>query len=222
MNPRGNIFKLDMDWFFAQTEDLRDSPAISTGRGSPGISTGRGSLIAFTPAAHLLHLIIHLMIQHGEGEIDLLHFYDIHLLIERWSEQINWDDLLKTTCRMNLDYVVYAALQGCKERFDTQVPAAFSQMPTGRRMQPVKNFIEMHRKLILSKHSELYFKSLADLPFNSRVSVLLRFAFPRPEFMRRRYMLKPVWLWPFSYPWRWVVGVGQLLSMLLRQIKNGG
>jgi hypothetical protein len=220
MAPRKEYFKLDMEWFFSQTELLRSSPSISMGRSSPSSSMGRGSLLTFTPAAHLLHLALHLMIHHGEGEIDLLHYYDIHLLLERWGERINWDKLVQSARGMNLDYVVFSVLQGCSERFDTTIPKVFTQAPSGHSAQLVKQFIETRRKLILTKHSENYLKALAGQPFISQIKVLLRFAFPQPEFMRQRYAIKPVWLWPLTYPIRWIISFGQLFNILLRQYKG--
>lgn len=199
---REEHFQIDTEWFLTQTEEFN------------------GSLRTFTPAAHLLHLAIHLMMHHGEGESDLLHFYDIHLLLERWGGRIDWQALLATTRRMNLDYVVYAALQGCAERFETNLPPEFCVAPVGQRVQPVMNFIVTRKKPIPPTHTERYLKKLANRPLSTQVDLALRFAFPQPEFMRRRYGLKPAWLWPLSYPLRWAIGVGHLFNILGRSIKK--
>jgi hypothetical protein len=202
MAAREEHFNLDTNWFLTQTEPLS------------------GNLLTLTPTAHLLHLVVHLMMHHGEGESDLLHFFDIHLLLERWATRIDWDELLEAARNMNLDYVVYAALQGCTERFETKLPATFSHPPAGPRVQMVKNFIETRKKPIPPTHTERYLKKLADRPLGMQIALALRFAFPQPEFMRRRYALKPLWLWPLSYPLRWTIGLRHLFSMLLRQIKQ--
>ncbi len=199
---REESFNLDTGWFLEQTEPLS------------------GSLLTLTPGAHLLHLVTHLMLHHGEGESDLLHFYDIHLLLEKWGARIEWAELLQAARSMNLDYAVYAALQGCAARFETRMPPMFEQPPTGQRVQPVKEFIETRQKPIPLTHTERYLKRLANRPFGMQVELALRFAFPQPEFMRRRYGLKPLWLWPLSYPLRWAIGIGQLLSMLGRKFKK--
>jgi hypothetical protein len=141
-------------------------------------------------------------------------------LLERWGGRIDWQALLQTTRSMNLDYAVHAALLGCAERFGTQVPEAFRQAPDGRRVKAVQKFIETRKRPIPPTHTERYLKKLANRPLGMQISLALQFAFPQPEFMRRRYRLNPLWLWPLSYPLRWAIGIGHLFNMLERKIKR--
>jgi hypothetical protein len=213
---RDALYSIDLEWFFSQTEPLRKEPDIG-GENNPSRINGQKNLVSFTPAAQLLHLVIHLMIHHGEGEIDLLHYYDIHLLVERWGERINWDDLLEQSRRMKLDYVVFITLQGCAERFGTHIPEGFKQEPNGLQVQPVKAFIETRNKQIFTTHLERYLKGLSGRSVGSRVIEILRIAFPNPEFMRRHYELRPAWLWPAAYPLRWIIGIGQIFRVMMKQ-----
>ena len=209
---REDYFKLDIEWFLSQTEPFY-SHSIN------GNSAPHSSLMTFTASAHLLHLAIHLMIHHGEGASDLLHFYDIHLLLEFWSSRIDWEELLAAARNMNLDYVIFAAVEGCADRFGTPIPPALSHPPSGRRVQMLKNYIEIHKKARPQTSTERYLRKLSNRPFVSQIAIGLRFAFPKPEYMHRRYRLKPAWLWPMSYPLRWGIGISHLFRMLKRRLK---
>ncbi|MCJ7625908.1 MAG: nucleotidyltransferase family protein [Anaerolineaceae bacterium] len=212
LNAREDFFELNTEWFLSQTEPFYSISA--NGKSAPD-----NSLLTFTPAAHLLHLAVHLMMHHGVGASDLLHFYDIHLLLERWGSQINWDELLAAARDMNLDYAIYAAVEGCSVRFGTPIPPALSRPPSGRRVQSLKNYIEVREKARPQTSTERYLRKLSNRPLFSQIAIMLRFAFPKPEYMRWRYRLKPIWLWPMSYPVRWGIGISHLFGMLTRRTK---
>ncbi|MCJ7622919.1 MAG: nucleotidyltransferase family protein [Anaerolineaceae bacterium] len=212
LNAREDFFELNIEWFLSQTEPFYIHSA--NGKNAPDTC-----LLTFTPTAHLLHLAIHLMMHHGAGASDLLHFYDIHLLLERWGRQINWDKLLAAARDMNLDYVLYAAVAGCSDRFGTPIPPALSRPPSGRRVQSLKNYIEVREKVRPQTSTERYLRKLSNRPLFSQIAIVFRFAFPKPEYMRWRYRLKPAWLWPLSYPIRWGIGINHLFSMLTRRSK---
>ncbi len=212
LNARRDFFELNMEWFFSQTKPFYSNLLNEN-------NTSHDSLLTFTASAQLLHLSLHLMMAHGIGGSDLLHFYDIHLLLERWGSQINWEELLAAARDMNLDYAIFAAVEGCAERFNTPVPPALAHPPSGRRVQPLKKFIESRNTPIPKTTLEYYLRELSDRPILSQIVVGLRFVFPKPEYMRWVYKIEPTWLWPLSYPLRWGIGIRDLFRMLTRRSK---
>ena len=212
LNARRDFFELNIEWFFSQTKPFGSSLFIEN-------NAPNDSLLTFTASAHLFYLAVHLMMAHGTGGSDLLHFYDIHLLLERWGSQINWEELLAAARDMNLDYAIFAAMEGCAERFNTPIPPALAHPPSGHRVQPLKNFIESRNTPIPKTTLEYYLRELSDRPILSQIGVGMRFVFPKPGYMRWVYKLKPTWLWPLSYPLRWGIGIRDLFGMLTRRSK---
>jgi len=210
---REDFFDLDMDWFFSQTMPFLHAPGQTEGDES-------GGLFTFTPATHLLHLAVHLMVHHGEGASDLIHFYDIHRLLLSWAERIDWEALASASRRMNLDYAVWAAIYGCAARFGTPVPEAFSRPPSGRRVEPAKKFIDIRRKQHPDLPVERYLVKLANRPLGQQMAAVFRFLFPQPDYLLYRYRLKPALLWPLAYPLHWRFALGQLYQLARRRFNN--
>ena len=212
LHTQGDFFKLNIEWFLSQTEPFHCS-LIS------GNNASRDSLLTFTASAHLFFLAIHLMMGHGEGGCDLLHFFDIHLLLERWGSLINWEELLAAARDMNLDYVIFAAVEGCADRFGTHIPPALSHPPSGRRLRLLKSYIEVRKKPPPKTSAELFLREISKRPFLSKIEIGLSFIFPKPEYMRWWYKIKPTWLWPLSYPLRWGIGIRDIFKMVMRKLK---
>ena len=212
LNARRNFFELNIEWFFSQTKPFGSSLLIEN-------NAPTDSLLTFTASAHLLHLAVHLMMAHGAGGSNLLHFYDIHLLLDRWGSQINWKELLAAARDMNLDYAIFAAVEGCAERFNTSIPQALVHPPSGRRVQLLKKFIESRNTPIPKTTLEYYLRELSDRHILSQIAVGMCFLIPKPEYMRGVYKIEPTWLWPLSYPLRWGIGIRDLFRMLKRKIK---
>jgi len=212
LNARRDFFELNIEWFFSQTKPFGSSLLIEN-------NASTDSLLTFSASAQLLHLAVHLMMAHGAGGSNLLHFYDIHLLLERWGNQINWVELLTAARDMNLDYAIFAAVEGCAERFNTPIPQALAHPPSGRRVQPLIKFIESRNSPIPKTTLEYYLRELSDRPILSQIVVGLRFVFPKPEYMRWVYKIVPTWLWPLSYPLRWGIGMRDLFRMFTRRSK---
>jgi hypothetical protein len=81
------------------------------------------SIFQLTPTAHLLYLCAHLMLQHGEARSPLRWFYDIHLLVTREGQRIDWDELVVRAQEFHWAPAVQAALAGTAARFATPLPA---------------------------------------------------------------------------------------------------
>ncbi|MCZ7540503.1 MAG: nucleotidyltransferase family protein [Anaerolineae bacterium] len=85
-----------LDWFWSQAMEATDR------QGKPlGFSTLR-------PAAHLLYLCAHALLQHGEGQIGLLHFYDLHLLATVYD--LDWALIVERAAILRWTYPVERAL----------------------------------------------------------------------------------------------------------------
>jgi hypothetical protein len=196
----------DTSWFLGQVEPLLDQ--------------GGAKLWAFNAGAQLLHLALHLMVQDGEGESDLLHFYDIHLLVEKYHRVVDWSQPVEAARRMKLDYAVQLALEGCRVRFATDIPEELLQISRHPGGSGHRRMVDARRAARPSTHAGRYLRQLAGRPLATQVGLLVRFIFPRPEFMRQRYRLRPVWLWPLSYPVRWGMGLQQLAVMGIERLRR--
>lgn len=213
LNVREDFFTLNLEWFFKQTRPF-------FGKEFSQSACATHNLLTFNPAAHLLHLAMHLLMHHGEGGSDLLHFYDIYMIVEQWGQFVEWEELQSASMRMNLDYVVFAALEGMAERFGNKIPAAFAQKPFSDHAQPVMNYVETRKAQLPATSTERYLRKLANRPFVSQISIALRFIFPRADYMEWRYRIKPRWLWPLGYLRRWGIGLSHLIQIARRKFKK--
>jgi len=72
----------------------------------------------------LLHLAAHSAIQHHmKGGLQSL--YDIAAVVDRWNEQIDWEQLVQASREHKLRKALYLLLRLCRELFGAPVPEAF-------------------------------------------------------------------------------------------------
>ena len=152
------------------------------------------------------------MLQHGEARSPLRWFYDIHLLVTREGQRIDWDELVVRAQEFHWAPAVQAALAGTAARFATPLPAG-----------PLESLIEdansrdqalVQRKARPQTRGESVSDVLASLSWRARLRLVLANVAPSPAYVRWRYKPRPAWLWPLCYPYRWFDILREGLSTL--------
>jgi hypothetical protein len=193
-------FAPPMEWFWERCETLQ-------------ISDGNGHLregLSLDPTAMLLHLAAHIALQHGIARAKLLWFYDLHLLLDRQGERIDWDLVWAQARTWEWDTALYTALTATRARFGTPLPDLEVPRRSGRGADLVQargSSLSLNR--MVGDFLRLRSKTLAQ-----RVQLSWRLLFPDPDYMRYRYKPNPAWIWPLMYPMRWwrgIVGLGDAL-----------
>lgn len=193
-----------LDWFWEQTEELRiavQTPGAEVGQGE--MQPSRGTLaLQLAPTAHLLYLAAHLMLQHGGASAILLWFYDLHLLIKTYGSRIDWDELLIRAREFRWAPALQAALQGTSDRFGTPIPDGFLDVLAEVRDERAARLV--HRKADpIQTRAVSTWNTLAFLNWRARLHLAWSIIFPSPAYVRWRYKLRPEWLWPLGYGYRW-------------------
>jgi hypothetical protein len=168
-----------------------------------------GKAVQLAPAANLIHLSAHAMLQHGGSQALLIWLYDIHLLAQ--SGSVNWDEVIQDARKLRWGYVVAHALKQAQVAFGTKLPPGLLE---NLNMESDEEIV----RLVLFKQRfggvRLIYDwySLLALRGGRRLKYALGMIFPQPEYIRWRYQPQPRWLWPAYYPYRWwrMLGEGWL------------
>ncbi len=86
------------------------------------VQVGQQTTSALGPDAELLHLAAHVALKHGEAQASLRWYYDLHLLIEKYKDNIIWNDVLAQAATWHWSSGLYTALLSTQERFNTRIP----------------------------------------------------------------------------------------------------
>jgi hypothetical protein len=210
-----------LPWFWAQTEEWK------TERGGwkrESVLHPPSSIFLLTPTAHLLYLCAHLMLQHGEARSTLRWFYDIHLLVERESQRIQWDEVVARAREFRWAPAVHAALKGSQDRFGTRLPpGALEALVKASDVEASR--LVARRADGLQTRATGVVAAASSLSPGARLRLLLAIAIPSPAYIRWRYKPRPAWLWPLCYPYRWLdilrEGLSTALKLAMRSSRDG-
>lgn len=174
-----------LDWFWRQTEAVEYAPGKR--------------FLTFRPEAHLLYLCAHALLQHGEAEMDLLHFLDLHLLIGK--REIDWDLVGAKAVELRWAYAVERALRKSVAFFGTPIPESLFLRLAQR---TPADFVQRVRLLQgTGTDFEKVWHFLRTMPLPEAAHYFCRILWPSGAYMRRRYQVpeeRP--LWPY-YLLRW-------------------
>lgn len=195
-----------LDWFWNQTEPFNPSKGAKKRKGGERIPPmhfrSLAPLLILTPTAHLLYLAAHLMLQHGGAKGRLLWHYDIHLLISRWSSEIDWDELLDRAQAFHWQAALQAALLETRTRFDTPLPGRVLETLVKSQDSRSPHFGECKEERVQTEVARTW-TELKALDWPTRLRLAWSIACPTPAYLRWRYDPKPSWLWPLCYVYRW-------------------
>ncbi|HSF81726.1 MAG TPA: nucleotidyltransferase family protein [Anaerolineales bacterium] len=170
-----NLLPLDeLAWFWSQTRQL---------------VSAAGRFAILKSEAHLLYLSTHALLQHGEAYIDLLHYLDLHLLVE--GEEIDWALLVDRAIHLGWTYPLKRALERAAHYFGTSLPGWVPEALGGRDAraeQVAARAIRLQSQVL--RWEEWRQIAARKSPWE-RLRFLWRTVFPTAEFVRRLYRLAP-------------------------------
>jgi len=177
-----------LDWFWSQTMEAADRA---------------GRLLGFRtlrPEAHLLYLCAHALLQHGEAQIGLLHFYDLHLLATVYD--LDWTLIVERAVALRWTYPVERALTLTAEYFSTPVPAWVPEQLRARR--PAGEDVGIVEQIGAgdTRWAQTV-RGLRRLTPRQRVALVWRIVFPPRAYLRMRYRVRPGVPLLLYYPYRW-------------------
>lgn len=179
----------DLRWFWTQTQPLTFQ------NGAPHTA------LMLRPEAHLLFLCSHATLQHGEGQLVLRQYLDIHLLIEKTP--IDWETLIDRAVHLKWTYAVERALTVTQEYFATALPDTV--IATLRARRPPDEDTRIINQL-RAPESRLVrvIRSFRQSSPTDRRRELRWLILPPRHYMRTRYHIPArVPAWPY-YPYRWL------------------
>ena len=193
----------DIDWFWSQTEPWHP----------PEASAGHEAL-QLTPAARLLYLSAHAMLQHGSAATRLLWLYDIHRVVEQGVARLSWPEIVSRARTLEWDSAVAEALERAEGLFRTPVPPGMSEaLRTSAAARSRAHVAEKADSR--TRRAELVLRELECLDWFGRIRLCLAIVFPSPTYLKWRYP-KTGRLWPLAYFYRWSVVAARAVSLLKR------
>lgn len=195
LESSGNSLTQEQDWFWRR----------SIPWSAPGLPAGLDAL-ALQPHACLLYLSAHLLLQHPGAKGRLVWYYDLYLLLQRHATSLDWSDLLLQARRLGWLGLVEEALQAVSARFGLLLPQAYLEaaaqhLPLERAADPARPPASPER--FTRPRSVLVWEGLRSRSPAERLRLLWDVIFPEPAYLRWRYRLRPTWLWPLAYFYRW-------------------
>lgn len=186
----------DVDWFWQQT------------RPWPGLEDlSCPAALQLTPLASILYLSAHAMLQHGDARSRLIWLLDIHRVIERTGEDLDWDAVVEHACECRWDAAVARALERSVEYFGTPVPqsaiAALSNASATSPAQPTRAHV-LDKANVEASRAELVLRELGCLNASSKRRLVRAILLPTPQYVKWRYP-RAGSLWPLAYIYRWGV-----------------
>lgn len=187
--------RVDMDWFW-QTR----RPAMMTGFTADILG----------PEAQLLHLCAHLWLHHrGQG---LLWQFDIVAWLAATAAELDWDTVLSRARAYDLVLSTRHVLMGLAQHWQAPVPSAVLE-----RLQGLTPSVGERRLVarLTAPHRPVWQRFWTDLMAMDSWPLRLRYAwinlFPSPAYMRHRYgITRSCWV-PFYYPYRWYLGLREMV-----------
>jgi len=163
------------------------------------------------PTVQLLHLCAHLALHHqGEG---LLWRHDIAEVIQFYRDDVDWEELLARASAFDLVLPLQAVLPQIAEGWGAPVP-----LPTLERLralQPSAAESTFFRRLTSTQRpvAQRFWTDLSGMGgWQARLDYAGSALFPSPAYMRLRYGVPHPLLLPLYYPYRWWVGLRELIT----------
>jgi hypothetical protein len=141
---------------------------------------------------HLLYLSVHLATQHARAP-RLIWTYDLHLLLERFGHYMDGELVNQAAQELGWQAVLHQSVQMAHHAWGTPIPAWLGQVPPGR-----------VKEITYTAWSR---EAARLLPIKLRITLMMYFIFPTPEYIRHYFHPRPAWTWPIYYPARWL-GLG--------------
>ena len=173
---------------------------------------------ALGPEAHLLYLCGHALLQHGEADLRLLRFYDLHCLVSQ-TPDLDWDLVVDGAARLRWTYAAERALTLAREYFGTPLPEDLPAWLAANR-PPQEKVTHVTRRQMARTTSEIVAHDLAAMGWQDRTRTLARIVAPPPSYMRQRYRLDNDRQLPAAYLRRWSRMAANAVSTVRRKAQG--
>ena len=193
-------YAVPMDWFWEQTE-LHSWKYKGIGTGNEIIQID--NVYKFAPAAQVIYLSAHAMLQHGLREIQLIWLYDIHKLVVQHGSQIDWKFVILQAKKMNWDPALFSALKLSKALFNTPIPSDVLSILINSSKIELNDIINIKSTPTETRMMSEW-RKLNKMKWNARIRLVSALLFPSPAYMRWRYRTHQSWTLPYFYIRRWI------------------
>ena len=193
--------KVDMDWFW-QTR-------MQFGDGQPGV-------YVLSPTATVLYLCAHLAFQHGIGMSTLLWYVDIARFLEKYSDEINWEELIQQAAVFQWNAAVFYTLSVVQENFGVQLPDTLLRRLQQQISIPEERFVR-EKMVTLDTNAALAWSGFKQLSWSGRVKDVFSRVFPSLEFMKARYGFENNTRAMLGYPYRWAELINKMVFHLRKR-----
>jgi hypothetical protein len=190
------------DWFWQQAQSWKREG---------------GELRVLSPAANLLYLSAHTMLQHGGGQAKLRDLYDVKRLLDVQEDELDWNAACEQAARLGWTSVLSCMLEQVEHRLDVRRPEGFNARVN--QSASLDRLVSL-KQVPLDTRAAQEWKKLASLDWPTRLGLLGLLLLPNPAYMRQRYHPDPEWTWPFFYFYRWVDIIGDLIITILKKYQN--
>ena len=202
----GGLIDLELHWTLVTSEEswYAVPAAWFWEQSQPFVEIGgtAGEARRLTNEANLLYLSAHAVLQHGVRQSLLIWLYDLHALVTKYGQEIDWEWLMEEAMRLGWAPALIRGLRESRERFGTRLPEAVAatmhEEGEGRVGRLVDFMAEFPGARLLYD-----WDTLMALRWPERVRYAAALVFPSGAYLRWRYQPRPVWLWPIYYPYRW-------------------
>jgi hypothetical protein len=203
-----------LDWFWQHTQSWHEhSPQATAGRAAPA------EALCFTPTASLLYLAAHLVLQHGGMQAPLLWLYDLHLLLTRCPDALDWDDLIEQAHTARWSAVLHTALQHTRTSLETPVPPHVLDTLAALSTQRDRRLVQLLEQRSSQRVVTFWYK-LAACPWRDRFWFIARYLVPSPAYIRWQYpVCEGRWLC-LCYGYHWYILVQYVLRGMLRIVRK--
>lgn len=163
----------DLSWFWTQTQKM---------------CKGGLSFQALKTEANLLHLCGHAILQNYGKDLDLLHLFDLHLLISHGT--LDWKLVLEQAVKLRWTYAVETALSMLPNLFGTHLPEGI--LHALREQRPVDEItINFMDSLSVNLRWDEWRQAFRHMTLYERTRLVWMTLFPPGTFLRQRYRLSP-------------------------------
>lgn len=185
---------------------------------SQTFNLGTTTALMLGPEDLILHLCGHLLHHYEDEEaFPLIWLYDVAVVLHYYASDIDWEQVFERA----LDSRLVMALQRVMWQVSKELQAPVSPVVVERlqNLKPSTKEVRAVRWLgdVTRSMDHYALGTLMSLPdWPTRVSYLWsKLLFPAPGFMRCRYNIPNSWLIPLYYPYRWLLGVWELLGSVV-------
>ncbi|MCO6452358.1 MAG: nucleotidyltransferase family protein [Caldilineales bacterium] len=168
------------------------------------------STLILGPEAQILHLSGHVALHHVE-HAHLLWLHDLAEIITQ--AEIDWDSVLQHAVQYDLVLSLQFALNRVAAYWQTPIPASVLAELNGLQVSSAESRILISRMDGPRPVLQRFWLDLTGIPdWPARLRYAWQNLFPNPIYMHQRYQIRLPLMLPILYPYRWVLGLTELLK----------